>query len=360
MVIYLDRQLIQGGVAEKGFFDFLRNMMLAYKEGKHLIVIDIREIKGLISNHEVDDITKVYLNHYLTHNKGLIDAISQFKIIVQPVILKEIEGRFFDPVKKNEVRKIRFNKFLDSSSIQKTILLGENGNDADVYALFAKFYLRSISNNKLIASYSRRTGGGSTTHEEYKEIYTNTEYFCLCVLDSDRKTKSRGYGQTALKVAKFHFKQNSQNLKCDYVILPVLEVENLFPERFYLKKYVFKYPSEIFPSIRRMEEIDKFARKYFDFKKGIKGFYATNDEGLIIYWGELISQAGIKASAIDEQQNYCYVSGFGENILTDFLGFDTEDIFNFVNTDPALKKIWLKLGKHVSSFVIGSQVPRAI
>lgn len=359
MVIHLNEHFFEKAIFQRDFYAFLRNIMLAYKEGKHLIILDIRSVKKLITDPNVDEITKKYFNHYFSHNKGAINALSYFRVAIQIIPENESEEKTFDLINKIEIRKVQYVKFLDSVAIQKTVLLGENGNDAKVHALFAEFYIISKTNNKFNTAFLRRTGGGSTTHHEYQEIYAKDENICLCILDSDKRTKKKGYGQTALDVAKFHNIQHPPNLKCDYIILPVLEIENLFPENFYIKHYKSKYPSEIFPSIKRMEAFDKSVRKYFDFKKGIKEFSVQKDSNVILYWWELLFKAKINCKNIDGT-NYYYVKGFGENILTDFLSYKPTEIFQMVNADPIMKNVWLRLGAYISSYIIASPIERAI
>jgi AAA15 family ATPase/GTPase len=283
-----------------------------------------------------------------TFGEELVEAFTgRYRFSRQPkiTITKDFEIEYCLRFEENEKELIQI------SDINCTVL--------NICSLFAEFYIKDKIKNKFNTVYSRRTGGGSTTCDEYKEIFNKDENFCLCILDSDRRTKAKGYGQTALKVFKFHNTHAIKNLKCEYLILPVLEVENLLPENFYKLHYKQKYPSEILPSIRRMEKFDSAVRKYFDYKKGIKGFSLQSDESVILYWWDLTSKAKIKCVDIDDK-TYYYVQGFGEHILTDFLSHNSSKIFNLVSDDPVIKKIWLRLGAYISSFIIAGAVERAI
>lgn len=358
MVIYLSGELITKGIEEEGFFIFLRNMMIAYSEGKHIIVIAPKDVKSLLKLQNLDAFTKEYLKSYNSHNKDIMGVLEMFSVVIKVINLAESEKIIYDRDLKCSFRCIIFEKFLDTSSIQKTVLLGENANDCDVYSLFSEYFKQYNNLTSFKVNFKRQGGGGSTIVNEYSEIHSKKEVFCLCVLDSDKRTPKKKYGSTAMKVFNFH-NSSLKNLKCDFLIIPALEVENLFPEKFYRYQYIRKYPVEILPSLKKIEKNLPFARKYFDFKKGVSCFAAQTDQGVVDFWYNLVFEANLKCREVNDN-THCYIEGFGENILIDFLNYDRKEIFEFVKSDIIIDKVWLKLGAIMSSFILSPEIKRAI
>lgn len=70
-----------------------------------------------------------------------------------------------------EYRDIVYSKFLDTSSIQKTILLGENSDDIPIYEIFVKYYQSKNNLNSFKVIYNKRRRRRSYNKTEYENIH---------------------------------------------------------------------------------------------------------------------------------------------------------------------------------------------
>ncbi len=335
--------------------------MLAYSESKHIICISPKKVKELLEEDKIKNNETLLqtLNHYKNHSKeqNLINIKSYFNIVINIVSTDE-KKEIIDDI---EYRNIKYSKFLDSASIQKTILLGEHSKDIDVYKFFVEYYKDKIKLNYKL-DYIKHGGGGNSIKEEYKNIYELGDNFCLCLLDSDKRfLKQSKFGATAQQVVDFHKSKNNTNYKSEYYILEVLELENYLPKDFYIHKYTTK--SYIFETIEKLIKLDFDFRKYFDFKNGIICKATFNeqtkrfscDKGYLKeYLCPLVEKLEIP------KINNSMVEGFSQNILEDFLKYSLEDIINFVDNDDFVKKDWLKIGKYIASHTLVPQIKRVI
>lgn len=347
-------------VNEESFSKFMRYLMLAYTEGKHVVVIEPLHVKKILESNILDDYTNTCLRHYSNHNKASLSFLRLFEKVISIVSSGSLARCFSDFYTHTEYYEIRIGEFLDSSNFQRCILLGENGNDVMIYAKIADYY-RTYNNLNFSLSYKSQTGGGSTTVKEYETIYNNKEEFCFCILDSDKRTPTTAIGDTAKAVRKFHNSLDSGiNYKCHYHILDVLELENILPLNFYKKELESVGEKKgILKKIQKLKSIEEDSILFFDFKEGLRSFSSYVDkEDFIKYWCGLVLQS--KMSCDDQVgENYCYVKGYGDSILKTFLELSDEEICNFISGDIN-ESYWLEIGKKISSFIFGGQIIRAI
>lgn len=363
MILNITDELIDNRNKLDNFYDFFENIMIAYKEAKHIICISPKKVKELLGDQNISNNINIekLLKHYKNHSKSynIINLKIFFNLIINIV---ENEEKLYKN-DNTEYRDIIYTKFLDSSSIQKTILLGENGNDIAIYEIFVKYYQFKNNLDAFNIIYTKRGGGGNTISQEYKTIYKEGENFCLCLLDSDKKfPKQTKYGNTAQQVIDLdnvYKKQNNLNYKIGYYVLEVLELENCLPKDFYLRKYTDKI--EVFNAIDKIMKKDNSFRNYFDFKNGITCKAKKN-----ITRNTISCDGYMKEYLCPIIENYNIISdgillqGFSQKILEDFLDFELKDILSFINNDEFVERHWINIGKYISSHILVPQYLRAV
>lgn len=199
MVLNITDKLIDSRSHINDFYKFFDNIMIAYNESKHIICIAPKKVNELLNDDDISEHTKKLLLHYKYHAKpnNLINIKLFFNLIIN-IVENEEKLYIEDGI---EYRNILYCKFLDTSSIQKTILLGENSDDIPIYEIFVKYYQSKNNLNSFKIIYTKRGGGGNTINQEYENIYTEGDSFCLCLLDSDKRYPSQTkYGDTAQAV----------------------------------------------------------------------------------------------------------------------------------------------------------------
>lgn len=361
MILNITDKLIDNRSKLDNFYTFFENIMIAYKESKHIICISPKKVIELLEDNNISDSTKKLLEHHKYHSKSynLINIKSFFNLIIN-IVEKEEKLYKEDEI---EYRDIVYRKFLDTSSIQKTILLGENSDDIPIYEIFVKYYQSKNNLNSFKVIYNKRGGGGHTTKQEYENIHKEGDNFCLCLLDSDKRYPSQTkYGDTAQAVVELDYKyrkQNNLNYKIGYYVLQVLELENCLPREFYLEKYTTK--THIFFQIDEIMKKDTSFRKYFDFKDGISckaRFDETKNQitckaHLKDYFCPIIEKENIYKDGI-------LLEGFSQKILKDFIDFDINKLINFIDNDSFVNDYCNDIGKYISSHVLVPQTLRAV
>jgi hypothetical protein len=373
MLIHLNDSLIDNRGTDLHFYDCIRMIMLAYKEGSHIIVLRPKNVKKLLNDVRINGTTKQILKHYQNHtSKHAKIFFKYFALTIEIVPSDSPENFFCDITTRLEIRQVCSKHFSESSNIQRTIILGENQDDSVVYGLIGKYYLKKNGLDANTLRTDERFGGGNTTNRCYKTIYDGCEAFCLCILDCDQKTPDGSIGDTAKFVKKFHDKNHPKNKKCSYYILNVLEIENILPPSFYKIQYQDDLNKK--PILQRLDDLPFANIKYFDFKKGIRCEKLHNGMSYAKYWRNVLSidctpdeDAMEKINkkqpcGLEESSNCKIIKGFGNDVLNDFIEYQkTADLFSVVSDSTAeIATEWLKLGQVVACFCCGGNKIRAI
>ena len=188
---------------------------------------------------------------YLKVNNSYSYDIEPFNIVYKD--WREVE------VANKEIPIFFFEKTI---SIQKAIILGENGNDASYYTFMAKNLFPHIP-----ISFDIMSGGGSTTSEVFANIQKQNKRFCLVIADSDMKYPNAPLGGTAKAIEKVW---NKKRAHLDVYRLSVHEAENLLPLGFVKEKA--KINKNAMDFLKRIEKSDSFNSiwRCYDIKEGIK------------------------------------------------------------------------------------------
>jgi hypothetical protein len=260
--------------------------------------------------------------------------------------------------------------FNDSESIQKTILLCENLDDAVFYETIAKVYLRWKRINAQIKC-DRRGGGGSTISSEYINIQKLNERFCLCIVDSDKIAPNGNLGSTASRL------RNSDDptcIKTQIFILDCRESENLIPNSILSKLYPGK--QEKLEALNIIKSISLEVRCFLDIKEGtyLNKILGEKTTEIKDFWSDQIPQILNISDRINNscQANWqcssnsgkcqCQISlGLGDKTLSKTVEYLKDNSLNEIAiiVDRSMRSDWEKIGEVVINWCIAESPIRA-
>lgn len=201
MLFIIEEDIVMAN--DEHFLNCFENLLLGYIEGSHLLYIKPKVVDLITKkyNEKMDDRMKNQFYHY--QEKFMFESKMALKLVNYAIKIVP-QSTIEDTTKIDEkliVGNLHTNKFLSSANIQKTILLGENPSDGDIYEIFAKEYIK-LNKSTLKIKLKIENGGGSTTGSTFARKISTNEELCLCILDSDKKFPSDARGATAKKVIK--------------------------------------------------------------------------------------------------------------------------------------------------------------
>lgn len=237
----------------------LKLVIDAHINGFHYLLLskDLTKTLQRIFTHEPkykNIITRIFIHASET------GSLSEF-VKKRVLIVNDIFNKFID---KDKIILIKLSKIIPN--INESCILGENIQDAKFYKKLAEIYIsRKRINYRGKLSCTLRAGGGDTTVDSLEQISNEKNYFCLCVLDKDKKEEGV-YGETASKVINFCKRCEGS---FDYFVIPCLEIENLISPKIY-KEIVLEnnLPSNKIDLLNILEKKGFEFIKFFDLKKG--------------------------------------------------------------------------------------------
>ena len=182
MLFFLDDS-IQADFEDPSLCDAIENLALTHREGKHILSSSRGVINGILENLTLSERTKsvlISIRNELPQYGKFNEALKRYILIVSKTEVNrsiERDNQF--------VLKISYDKFRDSATIQKTILLAEDIKDADFYKIVGKVYAYENNFRGVMLTAQTRGGGGSAIYTEYSRIQEDEERLCLCISDSD-------------------------------------------------------------------------------------------------------------------------------------------------------------------------------
>lgn len=349
------------------FLQCLDTLLLGYVEGNHLLYIKPKNVKKIhkLYGDNMSDSIRNRLFHYeqslMLESKILYNLVNHAIKIVPENFTEE---RVL--IDNHSINCLYSKRFIESSNIQKSTLLCENINDADIYNIMALTYIedRNISENISLKN-KVENGGGNTTAAVFKRKISDNEELCICLLDSDKRYPSDlKMGETAKRLKRLCHEMLTPKYLY-YIESRCKELENMLPLDFYFLKYQPDInKKDIFPDIDIMNEIDDNLIYYFDLKNGLTYF------DIIDYpdWSNLNTASFIKQNELLHHRqeivkkskcNCKIINGFGTKILEDFISTHKNNInievINKIITDspPIISNIWREIGKLVFSWCCG-------
>jgi len=370
MLILIHSSVVDNG--EKNTWDeetvlALENLATARREGKHSVIAERETLKKIALCSRLSPIARNVYKHL--SNQATQNFISYPSVVKRYI---EVNPCLEPQVVENSGQKIikvppRF--FKDSESVQKTILLGENLDDAVFYETIAKVYLRWKKINAQIEC-DGRGGGGSTISREYINIQTLNRRFCLCIVDSDKIAPNGNLGPTASKLLN---SDDPNRRKTQIFILDCRESENLIPNSILSKLYSRK--QERLEALTIIESISLEVRCFLDIKNGtyLNKIIGEKNDQIKKFWSPKIPQIPNISDRINNscQANWqcssnsgecqCKISlGLGDKMLSKTVEYlkdnSPHEIARIVDPKPS---DWEKIGQVVMDWCIAESPIRA-
>jgi len=260
--------------------------------------------------------------------------------------------------------------YISNSSItDKTIVLGENLSDVDLYKRITRVYLTQIKQNYLDLHYLPMGGGGSTTAPQYEIFQQERDRLCLAIVDNDIAAPTLKWGDTAKHIKKI---DKEQEPFCKLLVLDVRMAENLLPTELYRQALPPKDKlQDTVEFMGRLEAINPEARQYVHFKNGLKLkeiLSSSSESALVKYWQPILTQLNCSFSCWEtpcpkKEDCKCYlIPNFGPQILntaTKFIANQSDLQLAKLIYEP-LKSEWHRIGQHMAAWCCGTPPKSAL
>jgi len=379
MLISIDSSVVDDG--DENTWDdetvvALDNLATAHREGKHLVIADRKTSEKIARCSRLSENKRnVYkhLSNQATQNFRSYPSVVKRYIEVKPCLEPQVVEK-----SGQKIIEVPPRFFYDSESIQKTILLCENRDDAVFYETIAKVYLIWKHRNvPIVCVCEPRGGGGNTISSEYINIQKEKKGFCLCIVDSDKIAPDGNLGNTAIGLRK----SDPNSIKTQSFILDCREIENLIPNSILLE-LVSGNPERL-EALKILESISVVeVRSFLDIKEGtrMKEIIDKKDTKVDEFWqlklglipniSERIDdwcqthwQCSKKSSKNSKEKCECKISlGFGDHTLSDTVKYlkrinNPHEIARIV--DRSKHSDWEKIGQVVMDWCIAESPIRA-
>lgn len=252
--------------------------------------------------------------------------------------------------------------FIDSATINKTLVLAEDSIDAEIY-LFAAHHYRIVSGIKGVNIAGRADGGGgSRISKKFGLIAKSKSDLCYCLTDSDKFSPMAIPKHTSRACDKF---STINNWVVKHRASSSRELENLVPRnmlRYSLEKFsVHQLPQ--WDEILQKSQVQNTLSAYVDLKEGTRLKWilnltpASQDRK---YWISTISKLGLFAQdaecfeqghcARDKESCNCFVTpGLGQNLaesVLDWLKLSSPHK-SCETVDETTDQEWMEIGMEV-------------
>lgn len=347
----------------------LENLTFAHRKGFHVVTGKPATFRNLANRvASLGSETKATLRRLeleSTVTRALCGSFSWYVSAISPsanIPVQQSSG-----ARPSQVPITNFQKF---ELCMKTILLGENLADSDLYELFGKGMLHNQGLSRFRIHADKQSGGGHTTAQVLATIETGRERLCLCIVDSDRDHPNAYLGTTAAAVAQVHTQSPQQLTRL--VITTCRELENELP----LMVVQNAYRSDVLKQracelLRRIQSIDPEVHQFLDLKSGLSGmdFIPASQHGNQSqrYWDSKLPivlgvSSGYKdqnchSSRVCSSPSQCaciFISPLGKQVLNDC--FKSLKDLSSASLDRSLRSSlgYLSHGRQVMEACLGS------
>lgn len=369
---------------EGNFVQFMDTLMTGYSEGSHLLYIKPKNLKRIYSKYEKYLNKKSLQALYFYEENHMIESNSILEIINHAIkIISQSSNEEITNSNNITYHHLHIDNFLTTAEIQKTTLLGENLDDADIYKIFSDYYIQKNSPNSRLSTKCRvENGGGNTTAPVFSKKIPINEELCLTILDSDRRYPSyAALGQTARRVIKSvknvngkleasckDFEKISIKKSTIYVEKRTRELENMLPYSFLQESYHCDVNKrKLIEEINNFLENNSMLTYYLDFKKGLSYFDVLDEAA---DWHKLACTDLVDGDQlqyhsqehISKDKCSCKViPGLGSKVLTNFIkyvgGKNPLELSELIDgSNEIVKSIWNDIGKIVFSWCCGRSI----
>lgn len=173
------------------------------------------------------------------------------------------------------IAQVKYKMFEDTTSCEKTALLGEDDYDCQFFLHIYKWYINNVCTTRLANNLEPTLGAGGHIVSEIKKMKSKNR-LCLAIVDSDKKypTHQPGKETTCYKCMKI-----KETSIYKLMVLNVQEIENLFPLE-YINNHKFEGVGIInkqhFDTLLNNCHTE-YILQYLDLKKGVKKSDVVND-----------------------------------------------------------------------------------
>lgn len=248
----------------------LDTLAMGFREGKHIIAGPLPTLNALLRIGNLEPKTKAALQLARERFPQLMALPAQYGCYA--IVLPHNAGAIRRTNNGGrQIIEIPIGHFSDSSKIQKSVVLGENINDADLAILMAEFY-RSQSRvfRSIPIRHESRGGGGGNLVDEYQRLHDDKERFTVTIVDSDKACPASALGNTARTILGVHT-ENGEPPMMEIVVLDCHEMENALPDAFYEEAFLANNDHrDSVELLRRLSQNGELeVRKFIDVKSGI-------------------------------------------------------------------------------------------
>lgn len=266
MLLYLTNSLIVDNESEQfvGIKKAVRYIAMSVLESKHMLRGDY-EVLGFFEAvfREDEDIFPVFhelVSKYSTYTVPR-DICRYVEVVMGGFAKVERDGHC--------IRQMPYDYFDDSMKIQAMTLVTEDEADCALFEYIIKYYLK-IHNLHYNYCFTSQGGGGSRTDVTVKSCLASGK-MVTCITDSDQRYEGQPLDSDSCAVKCSKIKD--LNRIYYFLMLPVLEVENLIP-----LNHINKLDWSQEQNKKDKAAFDKLCNNahselilpYFDMKEGIK------------------------------------------------------------------------------------------
>lgn len=359
MLFYLTDSLItETGASDfRDVYNAVDNILKAHEERRHIVLGDIGVLTwymGFFNNDNPRYGTLLNLiDSYATNT--IPTEITEYIKVVKSVASEsqEVNGR--------KVYNVPFNKFISSSSLQSTMIIGEDENDSKMYEQIFRWYkvTRKYPYN---VKMTYEAGGGFNTFRKVKNLSKNKNIF-VCIVDTDQRYPGCKHGDTCSECENLTYEPPTERLH----VISAHEIENLIPKSI-LDELEWETPRK--PAKRCYDKIsenlpnDNDSWRYIDLKSGItKHIVYKNDPDWVEFVKAIYNTNPDHNNEFDNKfknasDKEIIMTGLSKTLLSESLKYIT------AKPDTELKKIsgfldfqlreWNKIGQTILNTCISS------
>jgi|GEM_PF-3505016 len=230
----------------------------------HFLKIDVKDYKKIrdLEKEFLSKISKLKLDNIINTNSTRLDYFDEINAKIM-ICDEEIENR----IKKDKDKYLITIEEASKYSFTESLVIAENLIDAKIYIQYGMHYLKKNKYDTMVGLALFPIGsGGSQTAEQYKTAFLDRNNFGVCIVDSDKKSKTHNYGNTANDVLKYEEKKRNLG---EVIVLEVRELENLISMSIYEKLDNGNTECNFFKAFDISKEVVLEFYKYADLKNGL-------------------------------------------------------------------------------------------
>jgi hypothetical protein len=330
--------------------NMLNVISLSIRSGKHYFFADRKTLRKLSKLAGLTEISHRIFFHLYNNSSELkqVDNLTSLKVILDRTNLSY--ALYTESECKNIF--IPIDEIVNLNCTQKTRLLCEDMTDAQFYTLITKYYLKKNNLQNIRIHPIPQGGGGQNIEKEFKSISESCSEFCLCIVDSDKKSPSTDFGDTYKSLIS-HYDHNKHAL-CEVFPLGVREIENIIPLYFINKIYGDDVNfTKLITVHQNIFNTHKNSRDYFDFKNGIKWRNIKDQKRTHEkYWYNIVDSANLlttlNPSSLDK--DHIILRGYNSHLLKKTIQYFEENFDNIITElelESRDEKIWNEISKHI-------------